>query len=72
MAIDVETVYIDIEYFYLFKMAVRKEGKQASLWGQAQFVSGAVSHRSQGYTKTWRQFAFQACSNKRQIITDST
>jgi hypothetical protein len=30
MTIDVEAVYIDIESFYLFKMAVRKEGAQAS------------------------------------------
>jgi hypothetical protein len=37
MAIDVETVYIDIESFP-FKMGVRKEGAQASLGGRRSSI----------------------------------
>jgi len=76
MTIDVETADIDIESFYLFKMGVRKEGAQAQVshggGGQAQLVSGACSHISQGYTETWPQFSFQASSHEQQIITDLT
>jgi hypothetical protein len=60
MTIDVEAVYIDIEFFYLFKMGVRKEGAQVSQGGWR------TSFRAQGYTKTWRQFSCHACSHTQQ------